>query len=283
MRSGFVDRGASRTAPADQPTAFMPGAEPVLLDGEPRGVLLLHGFGDTPQSVRGLALALHANGWTVCAPALTGHGVTLDMFTQSRAVQWLADARSSFHHLRARCASVAIVGQSMGGALATILASDEEVDALVLLVPFMKLSPRASAFAAFHRLVSLVKPFLLSKSESSILDPVARSQALGKGVATPRLLRELSLVVGEARRAARKVTAPTLVIHSRRDPRIAIDDAEAAFAGLGPSEKQLEWVEHSGHVISVDHDRELVASRTVAWLESHVPSPEAGEERPRDD
>jgi carboxylesterase len=276
MKSGFVERAVDRIEPGGEPASFIAGAEPVSLDGGPRGVLLLHGFGDTPQSVRDLALVLHAKGWTVRAPALTGHGVTLDLFTRARAVQWLADGRTSLRQLRARCESIAIVGQSMGGALATILAAEEEVDALVLLVPFMKLSPRATAFAAFHRIVALVKPFLRSKSEYSILDPVARRQALGKGVATPRLLRELSLVVSQARRATRQVTAPTLVIHSRRDLRIAVRDAEVAYAALGASEKRLEWVEHSGHVISVDHDREQVTSRTIAWLEAHVPSPEAG-------
>jgi|SRR5687767_678143 len=276
MKSSVVERVANGINPCAEPASFIAGAEPVSLDGGRRGVLLLHGFGDTTQSVRGLALALHARGWTVRAPALTGHGTTLDLFTRARAVQWLADGRTSLHQLRARCESVAIIGQSMGGALATILAAEEEIDALVLLVPFMKLSPRATALAAFHRIVALVKPLLRSKSEYSILDPVARSQALGKGVATPRLLRELSVVVSQARQAARRVTAPTLVIHSRRDLRIAVRDAERAYAALGAAEKQLEWVEHSGHVISVDHDREEVTSRTIAWLEAHVPSPEAG-------
>jgi carboxylesterase len=276
MRSGFLEGNTGRTDTGDQPRSFTAGAEPVLLDGGRRGVLLLHGFGDTPQSVRGLAMALHDAGWTVRAPALTGHGESLNTFTRARADHWLSDARSSFHQLRARCTCVAIVGQSMGGALATILAAEEEVQALVLLVPFMKLSPRASAYATCHRFVSLVKPLLRSKTESSILDPVARSQALGRGVATPRLLRELALVVGRARRAARQVRAPTLVIHSRRDPRIPVGNAEAAFAALGASEKRLEWVERSGHVISVDHDREQVIARTVSWLVTHVPSPEAG-------
>jgi carboxylesterase len=276
MKSGVVEGVGDRMGPGAGRASFMAGAEPVSLDGGPRGVLVLHGFGDTPQSVRDLALALHARGWTVRAPALTGHGVTLERFTRARAVQWLADGRTSLHQLRARCASIAIVGQSMGGALATILAAEEQINALVLLVPFMKLSPRATALAAFHRIVALVKPLLRSKSEYSILDPLARSQALGKGVATPRLLRELSVVVSQARRAARQVSAPTLVIHSRRDLRIAVRDAEAAYAALGAAEKRLEWVEHSGHVISVDHDREHVTSRTIAWLEAHVPSPEGG-------
>src|SRR5688500_7618916 len=50
------------------------GAGALTLGGDPgRAVLVLHGFGDTPQSVAELAHALHADGWTVRVPLLPGH------------------------------------------------------------------------------------------------------------------------------------------------------------------------------------------------------------------
>ena len=270
MRSDSTERAAAAFSGSESSRSWIPGAEPIARYGGPRGVLLLHGFGDTPQSLGGLANFLHDHRWTVRVPALSGHGSTLDAFTRARAQQWLADARSSFQQLRASCAKVAVVGQSMGGALATVLAAEEQLDALVLLVPFMRLSPRAATIAALHPLVSMFTPLLRSRSESSILDPAARSLALGRRIATPRLLRELSLVIGEARQAAPRVQAPTLVIHSRQDPRIPTREAESAFAALGAQVKRLEWVERSGHVVSVDYDRDWIASRTLAWLESNV-------------
>lgn len=248
----------------------VPGAEAIVLDGSSRGVLILHGFGDTPQSIRALAMRLHARGWSVRAPLLHGHGRSLRAFTGARADDWLSDAREAFDELQRRSSHTAVIGQSMGGALATIIASERTVDSLVLLVPFMKLTSRAARVARFHRIVSLVVPYLRSHSESSILDPVARHKALGRGVMTPRLLHELSLVVRQAQRAAWRVSAPTLVVHSRRDPRVTIANAGVAFSALGSTEKTLDWVERSGHVISVDYDRELVAERVVDWVESHV-------------
>ena len=248
---------------------YIPGAEPIALDAGPRGVLILHGFGDTPQSVAGLASVLHAHGWTVRAPTLRGHGSTLQAFTTARANEWVQDARSALRDLQSRCSALAIIGQSMGGALATVLAAEEQIDALVLLVPFCSMSPRGRAIARFHRIVSLFKPYLRSRSESSILDPIARRHALGRGITTPRLLHELWLVVRRARRCAGRVHVPALVIHSRRDPRIPVSDADRAFRRLGSREKLLEWVERSGHVISVDHDREWVAQRALEWLNAH--------------
>ena len=249
---------------------LLPGAEPIALNAGGRGVLLLHGFGDTPQSLSALAAHLHAHGWTVRVPLLHGHGTSLQAFTSARADEWVIGARTTLAELRGRASHVSIVGQSMGGALATILAAEGGVEALVLLAPYMALPGRAARIGALHRVVALFVPYLVSRSESSILDPEARRKALGRGITTPRLLHELSIVVRRARAALPGVGVPTLVLHSRHDPRVTVADAEAAFAGLGSKEKRLEWVERSGHVISVDFDRDLVAQRVIDWLEAHT-------------
>ena len=241
------------------------------MNGVSKGVLLLHGFGDTPQSLSALAAHLHAQGWAVRVPLLHGHGASLRAFTSARADQWLSGARTALVELRSRVSHVAIVGQSMGGALATVLAAEGGVETLVLLAPYMALPRRAARIGAFHHVVAPFVPYLVSRSESSIRDPEARSKALGRGITTPRLLHELSLVVGRARAALPNVAVPTLAIHSRHDPRVTIDDAEAAFALLGCEEKTLLWVERSGHVISVDFDRDLVSRKVLEWLESRAP------------
>lgn len=243
------------------------GAEPIVLGQGGRGVLIVHGFGDTPQSVRSLSVALHENGWTVRAPLLSGHGSSLRAFTASRADDWLADARTALRELRSHATHVTLVGQSMGGALTTILASETPVDAMVLLAPFLRLSRRAERIARFHFAVSVFAPYLRSRSESSILDPEARSRALGKGVTTPRLVRELAKIVDHARHAATRIRAPTLVIHSPQDPRVAVPDAEAAFAQLGCEVKTLKWATRSGHVLSADYDRDWIQEEVLRWLD----------------
>lgn len=251
------------------------GAEPIIAGSGRRGVLILHGFGDTPQSVHHLALFLAAHDWSVHAPLLAGHGRSLQALTRSRAHDWIGHARAGLADLRARHAQVAIVGQSMGGALATILAAESEVGALVLLVPFMRLPTRAARLARFHRVVSPFVGYLRSRSEYSILDPEARRRALGRGVTTPRLLHELGIVVKLGRKAATRLRAPTLVMHSRNDLRVTASDATDAFDRLGCRRKELAWVERSGHVISADYDRDLVAERTLHWIDLHLPAADA--------
>src|SRR5690606_11164739 len=87
-------------------------------------VLLLHGFGDTPQSMARLAHHLHEAGWTVSVPLLPGHGRSVQAFAASGAEDWLNAARTELTDLRSKHYPVFLLGQSMGGALATILTAE---------------------------------------------------------------------------------------------------------------------------------------------------------------
>ena len=52
--------------------SVLPGAEPYAHDGNDIGVLLVHGYTSTPQSMRGWAEHLAAAGFTVRLPRLPG-------------------------------------------------------------------------------------------------------------------------------------------------------------------------------------------------------------------
>jgi carboxylesterase len=220
--------------------------------------------------VRGLARHLHAAGWTVRAPLLPGHGRTLDAFARATGDEWRAAVHDALAEVRARHAHVVLVGVSMGGALATALVADappnERPDRLVLLAPYLA-TPRAiRAAAAAHGLVALVAPWIESRNPRSIRDAAARAASRGYGVVAPHLLRELVRVVARGRRALAHVDVPTFVVHSRLDNRIAPAAATAAFARLGAADKTLTWLDGSGHVITVDHERERVYALVTDWL-----------------
>ena len=246
------------------------GAASIALDGGEEGVLILHGFGDTPQSVGIVAHALHAAGFTVRAPLLPGHGRTLGAFTTSRGREWEECGREAYAALAARCERTAVIGVSMGGALACTIAAEPGAHppphALVLITPYLHRSPMGRVLTGAWPLWSLVRPWVRSNLEASIREPGARARSLGYGAATPRLLRELREVVERGMRASTRLTMPTLAIFSAHDYRIPEPAARTAFARLGAREKELRWVERSGHVITVDYDAQDVAAWTRTWL-----------------
>jgi carboxylesterase len=254
---------------------IVPGAGPIDLRAVDArgGVLMLHGFGDTPQTLAFLAEQVHARGYAVLVPLLPGHGRTLHAFSRSDADQWLSAARDARIELRGRHQQVAIVGLSMGGALAaTIAAQEQDISALVLLAPYLDAPVGVRRLAAAHHLVSGVAPYVRSTDERSILDPAERARSLGYRSATPRLLHELVRTADRGRAVLAQVTAPTLIVQSRQDGRLAPAVAERALGALGSSVKRLEWLDGCGHVITVDYQREQVARLVTDWLDGTLRS-----------
>lgn len=257
---------------------IIPGAEAISLPASRTGaaIVLLHGFGDTPQTVAYLASWLHARGYAVYAPLLPGHGRTPAAFRATGATQWIDAARRALDDVRARHASVGLVGLSMGGALATILAAaSADLPALVLLAPYLEPPAAVRALARVSPLVSLLLPYLYGRNPRSIHDPVERARALSYGATTPGLVAELVRVARRARAALPGVCAPTLYVQSREDNRLSAAGAVRSFAALGARDKRLEWLEGCGHVITVDHDREQVARLVTEWMEERLRHPAA--------
>ncbi len=250
------------------------GAESIdLQEGSSNGVLLLHGFGDTPQTLRLLAGELHAAGYDVAAPLLPGHGRNVQAFTRSRRDDWLGAARDELTHLRSNHPRVAVAGLSMGGALAAILAAETpDLRALVLLAPYMEMPFAYRLASASHWMWGGFAGPRAGRSPGSILDPSERKKNLGYGVYSGRLLYELWRLCGIARQALPSITAPPILLQSRNDPRIAPRVAERTLAETGSTKKRLIWVEGAGHIITVDYGRDQVFSEVRGWLDEHVPN-----------
>jgi carboxylesterase len=271
VRRRSVARGWGRPA-LPGTGGVLRGAEGFELAGGERAVLLLHGFGDTPQTLRLLAMRLQRDGWTVAAPLLPGHGRTIEDFARSGADEWLDAARAHFRDLCGRHRRVAVVGLSMGGALATILAAAEErVAALVLLAPYLWMPRGIRRMTRVAPLWGLLMPVIDTHSDGSILDPLARPESLGYGASTPRLLAELGGLAERALAVAPEVRAPTLMIHSRTDNRIPPEAAQRVFDRFTAPSRELQWLSASGHVITVDRERERVFASVSSWLDAHVP------------
>ncbi|HKO14775.1 MAG TPA: alpha/beta fold hydrolase [Gemmatimonadaceae bacterium] len=245
---------------------------PIGTAGAP-AVLLLHGGGDTPQTLRYLAGFLHARGYAVRAPLLPGHGRTLRDFARVSASGWTEAARAEYGVLREQHDWVAIVGLSMGGALAVQLAAESvELPALGLLAPYLSMPPSIAFAARFARLWGLIVPYVsagVSAARPSIQDEQERIQSLSYGVFAARALRALRETVRRADAALPRVAAPTLMIQSRQDNRISERNGQRAFDRLGASEKRLVWTEGAGHVITVDRGREHVFELVREWLDTH--------------
>ena len=260
---------ARRPAAAD---GVVPGAEGFTLEGtDGRGLLLLHGCGDTPQTLRYLGGRLHEAGFAVHAPLLPGHGRGLRDFAAATADDYLRAARAELDRLRERSRWVGVIGLSMGGAIAARLAAEaSDVRVLAMLAPYLTPPPRVTFVARTAPLWSMAVPYVGGRGgDASVHDPVARAASIAYGTFPPRAVRALCATAAAGRRALPSISVPTLVVNSREDNRIPLTLQEAATAGLaGPTERH--WVTGCGHVITVDYCRDVVAGLVLDFLARHA-------------
>jgi carboxylesterase len=254
------------------PDGTFAGAESVVLDASPdRAALLLHGFNDTPQSLLHLGHALHARGWTVMIPVLPQHGRGADtIIAEGSAADWLGDAREKWTALRKRSRTTVLIGQSMGGAIAAILAAEQMPSALVLLAPYLSMGKGARTLARVWPVWQLFVPQLRSNPERALRDPAARARSLGGTRFSPRLVAEVFRIVRAARRSLDLISAPALVIHARADYRIPSVSAQEAYDRIASRDKTLIWATRGGHVVAADEGRDEVASHVLRWLDARV-------------
>src|SRR4051812_24355410 len=144
------------------PDGIVIGGESFVLEhaGAP-AILLLHGAGDTPQSMQYLAAALHARGFHVEAPLLPGHGRTVQDFNRTTADALSKAARANYEALRATHEWVGVIGLSMGGALAVQLAADHsDMPALGLLAPYLAMPKKILRAASVSRVWGPIVPIV---------------------------------------------------------------------------------------------------------------------------
>lgn len=240
----------------------MPGAEPFSATGGPDGALVLHGFAGNPSALRGVAEKLADAGLTVEAPLLPGHGTAVEDLVPLRWADWSAAAGEAYAGLAARCGRVAVVGLSMGGALACWLAARHpEICGIVLVNPLVE-PPADDLRSAVHEMCEA----------GATIAPGIGSDIARPGVVeltydgTP-LAALLSLFNGveEVRRCLRDIRCPVLLFSSREDHVVppANGDLVASSVG-GPCERV--WLERSYHVAPLDNDRDELEARTVTFV-----------------
>jgi carboxylesterase len=247
------------------------GAEGYELRGSTgRGLLLLHGSGDSPQSLRYLATALNEAGYDVYVPLLPGHGRSPSVFASTTAADYHDAVSRALDGVVKRSSWTGVIGLSMGAALAARAVSEStHVGALVLLAPYM-IPPRAvRATMRMAPLWSAFVPFVRGRGDDSIHDVVAREQSRAYGTFSKGALRALVTTADAGFQALPRIRIPMLVINSAQDNRIPRELAERVLGAITAPVEQ-HWLEGCGHVITADLCKDEVAKLVVPFLARHA-------------
>lgn len=242
------------------------GAEPFTFDGGPIGVLLIHGFTGTPQSLRPWGEHLATKGHTISCPRLPGHGTVLADMNLTRWPDWYGAVERAFDDLRGRCTEVFTAGLSMGGTLAIRLAEQrgEQLSGLVLVNPSLDTERKDFALV---KILSKVLPSWSGVS-NDIKKPGARE------VAYPRVPLKAAVSLQElwatTREDLAKVDVPILTFRSTEDHVVEPLSGRLLLDGVRSSDVTERLLTNSYHVATLDNDAEQIFTESSAWIATHA-------------
>lgn len=216
---------------------------PFILEAEQsKGVvLLLHGLGDSPGKVRGLANIYHQQGYTVVAPLMSGHGTNVQDLANVRYQDWQNDFDQAIHAAQElnNGNPVHVVGYSNGGNI-SIDGHQRHADkfaSLTLLAPLLDLN------SVLHKytlpLTQYFRPFSPPHGENTNIQyDQLSAKAVNEALKLTRANKEywrnyqmnvpLNLIVTDADSVVstarigefisrQNITAPNLLVFSKRD------------------------------------------------------------------
>lgn len=220
-------------------TKIMAGAEPFSATGDRRGALVLHGFTGCPQSMRPMAEAFAAAGFTVEFPRLPGHGTTVEDMARYSWSDWCKAAENAWRDLASRTDAVVVAGLSMGGSLTLWLAQQHpEIKAIVLVNPAVAPDDFAPFVEGAKAVLAAGEAFLPGVA-GDIADPAARElgydRAPAEGIiALVQGLREI--IPGLA-----DMSMPVLLLHSPQDHIIPPGSAELVQRPTAVRSSSRDW------------------------------------------
>ena len=238
---------------------FMPGGEPFTFDGGPVGALLIHGFTGAPNEMRGLGEYLAARGMTVLGVRLAGHGTNIYDMEQTGWRDWYASAKAGLEELRARCERVFVMGLSLGGDLTLHLGAHNQVAGLVAMsTPIQVNDWRIPLLPVLKHFIRFSK-----KGPSDFHDPTVAEWHVDYDRQPMRCAISLLAFMRHLDEDLPEIEAPLLLMHSRADTQVPPRNTPYIYERVSSTDKEMVWLENSGHVITEDLDKDEVFRR--AW------------------
>lgn len=244
----------------------MKGAESVLkLRDSGEAVLLLHGFTGCPLEMKYLGEKIYNAGYSISIPRYPGHGTSIHEMICTDGKDWLTSAREAYIELASRYEKIYIAGLSMGGLLTSIIASEFSPEKICLISTLKGIKEKTIYLAPA---VGLFKKILVDEEGKPGIN-MPESLAVHVSYAGTIPLRqtwELYKLAGRAMKLLPLIKSQALIIQSTGDKVIPPDSADYIYTHIGSEIKKKILFERSGHVITVDYDRDSVAEAVIEFF-----------------
>lgn len=250
---------------------IIPTAESFFLLGESSkpACLLIHGFTGTPKEMRGMGEFLNGQGYTCLGIRLAGHATNSEDMIRSRWTDWVASVEDGYQLLRGVTDNIFLIGLSMGGILSLLMSTRLQVKGVVAMSTPSRLPMDYPIW--FIQLISHVLRYRPKSNEppgSGWFDKAAYKEHVAYAQNPVRSTAELKKLILEMHSALPMVKVPVLLMHSKDEKYISLDNIEDIYAGLinTPYKTKL-YITGSGHNLPRDASREQVFQSALEFIQ----------------
>jgi carboxylesterase len=206
---------------------------------------------------------LNERGYTCHAPQYKGHGVPPEELVHTGPEDWWKDVMDGYNLLKERGhKSIAVAGLSLGGVFSVKLGYTVPVKGIVPMCAPMYIKSEDVMYKGILEYARNFKKFE-GKSEAEIEEEMKQFEK------TPmNTLRALQELIADVRNNVDMVYSPAFVAQARHDHMINTDSANIIYNEVESNNKHLKWYEESGHVITLDKERDQLHADVHEFLES---------------
>jgi esterase/lipase len=246
---------------------------PFLIKGDRHrvGIVLAHGYMAAPEEVRGLAEYLARKGFWVYAPRLKGHGTSPEDLADCTFQDWIASMDTGYAIISNLCRRVIAGGFSTGAGLALDLAQRvPTIESVFAVSAPLRLQDMATRFVpAVDVWNRFMGRFHLEEAKKTFVDNHPENPHINYFKNPISGIRELERLMASLEPRLPTITAPVLVVQSRKDPVVSPKGAERIFKLLGSTDKQMVLFNYQRHGILLGDGAERVY-RTIGNFLDHI-------------
>jgi len=238
--------------------------DPFFFPGGRTGALLIHGFTGAPTEMRPLGEYLADKGYTVSGPLLPGHGTSVQDLAGRKWPEWAAAVETAYKELVSRCDQVFVAGLSLGSLLTINLAAEYPISGIVLFSPAIFFANPLMRLSWIANWLPITIP--QASPDPDLVDPEADKRIWFYEAVPGRAAHQVNLLNRRVRRLLPTITAPTLVVMSKRDGSLKFESGPYVIQQIASTDKELVTLHNSGHNLLADGEREFVWRRTAEFI-----------------
>lgn len=239
------------------------GAEPFLLPGGSKGVLLIHGFTGSPSEMILLGNYLYRQGYTVLGVRLAGHGTTVEEMANTNWHEWYHSACDGYHLLRGICSEISVIGLSMGSLLAMRIGRDFPVKKII--------SMSAPVYIANERNLRFLPPLEKSvgryqRKNRRELPELAKRYNVSYNKMPLVCVHQLLEIIAKTKEILPEISKPILIVQSKNDHTVKEESGQYIYDHIGSKDKQLFKLNFSGHLVTLDIEHDKLFNKIENFL-----------------